>query len=264
MTSTCVAQLAVRGGKLCNLSGGQGIEEGGGNDMGEKIKWHTIPKNERVRDHKNDWIFILLHDEVYERLGVPKLPVPLSPEDMKETLNDGNMSFGLMLHNMLGFVGDEPGKEEEYSPFIAKIAYILGVDMGRVGQHISAKEHFLIAKIFCPNDITIRGNLASSYIYLGEYEEAIIELEEAMRLIGEHGVSPEIWVRAAQAYNCIGKEGEGKRILEDMVRRFLTLDPEDSERMKRVALEYCSARRDKTILEMLIDVLSGNAVRHSH
>ncbi len=162
----------------------------------------------------DSYIFYRPKKEFLQEISLPEIIFPVRKENEKKIFSTKNLKIDLLFEELLCFLDAHPQYKNQYRDPVGKLAYHIGVQLGKQGKHDQAKEILGNGLALNTNNISLRTNYATALLSTGEKEAATVEF---LKVIQDPnvGVSPHVWILTARLLADQKQYNTAQEILEE-------------------------------------------------
>lgn len=164
----------------------------------------------------NTYTFHQMKPALQESLGLPPIPFPVRNQKMVGFFNNGTLSIGKLLDELILYLRDYPDHRPIYEEAIGKLAWIEALESGRQGFMRHAEHYVKTGIAYQPGELSLRAEYAATLISLGKYDRALEELEHLITR-ADNGIEPLIWILAARLNHMQGNPARAEELLQELV-----------------------------------------------
>jgi len=149
-------------------------------------------------------------------IELENMPIPVRADRVDRIVGKDEIHLDCLLDELFEFLLEHKDQAPPYADFVAKLAYIVAMDMARL-RLIEAAEHYLaIGLKLNPDSLSLRVNHAVALHAMNCHAEALAEYEH---VLADESVGPSAFVKILAARCCkeLALYEKGSQLLESLI-----------------------------------------------
>jgi hypothetical protein len=179
---------------------------------------------------KDDWCMFIGKDELYEEYKIPKLPLPMKPDDLPSTLESGSIPIPLLVDNLIEYITENPEEREAYSPVIAGLAYQAGIAGNKPSERTGVVNYLRIAREYDPLSLPVIIKYGYKCLEMKDYPAALKEFKYAESLDPSlRSLTQWSWLGMACCHFLMGEVEDGEEVVKTLINKTKALEISQEE-----------------------------------